>query len=74
MYTTNLRVWDYVNNRDVNVSINASYVTITDNHTGDILYKRSIEMDEWYDDTHLPIVNALNALQVAIVSAVQAKG
>jgi hypothetical protein len=69
MYTDNLRVSDYVK-RYYKVSINASWITISDENTKAILYSRKADEGPWYDKSHQKIVDVMNALEKAVFSAV----
>lgn len=71
MFTENLSVSNY-NDRFYTVRINGSWITILDSKTKQIITKRSVQDDNWYDASHQKIVNAMYALEEAIFEMVDA--
>ena len=70
MYTTSLKVSDYVN-RFYTVHINASWISIyNDMQTKECLFDRNPQNNNWYDEKHKAIVDAMRELEKAIFEAV----
>lgn len=67
MFINSLRLQDYTKDRALNIHVNASWVTISNGP--DVLFSREPQNDNWYDEDHTAIVNALSQLEAALLKA-----
>lgn len=70
MYAEHLQVSNY-NDRFYRMHINASWITIRDSKTDLIVFERNPSYDNWYDEKHRAIVNAIHALEAAVMAATE---
>lgn len=49
--------------------VNASWITIRDNKTDEVLFDRAPPNENWYDPPHRRIVKALEELEAALNAA-----
>lgn len=70
MYTTELRVSDYVK-RFYKFTCNAYWIKIYDANTKALLFERSIHNDNWFDKEHQKIIKAMNELEKAVFEVIR---
>jgi len=72
MYVNQLRVTEYKNEvvQSFCVSINGYWITII-NQSGEVVYKRTPDSDNWLDETHATIGKAISALENALLDGVR---
>ena len=63
----NIEISDYENDCRLKISINASWITVVDKK--DTVFVREPKNDNWYDPQHVEIVEAMNALEKAVLKA-----
>jgi len=72
MFTNSLQITQFTKGRDVIVEINAYHVTIRDKTSREVLFSRNgfPLPDNWLDDKHKAITQAITALENAVLEAI----